>query len=61
MRDTVKDNANEYSVIWKPNHGIWVFLDDRKCTDDHLVETCLAFDSISQEAARHVCPEINLI
>jgi hypothetical protein len=57
MRDRIKDTATEYSLIWKPNHGIWVFLDDRNCTDDNLVETCLTLDNICWRAAREVCPE----
>jgi hypothetical protein len=61
MRDSIKDDPIEYSVIWKPNHGIWVFLDDQNSTDDNLVETFLSLDCIAQEAARNVCPEVNLV
>ena len=52
MRDTLQDLSKEYSVIWKPNHGIWVFFDDRNCSDTKLVETFLALDGFSRDAAR---------
>jgi hypothetical protein len=52
MRDSIDDNSEKLSVIWKPNHGIWVFLDDRKCSDGTLVETFLVMDSLSQDAVQ---------
>jgi hypothetical protein len=50
MRENIKDNDAEYSVIWKPNHGLWVFLDDRNCSDQTLVDTLLALDKFSRRA-----------
>jgi len=52
MRDTVTDRQQEFSVIWKPNHGVWVFLDDRACSNSKLVETFLTLDTLSQEVAQ---------
>lgn len=51
MRHTVEDDARDYSVIWKPNHGIWVFTDEANCSDAELVKTLLTLDNISQKAA----------
>ena len=38
MRDAINDEQGEYSVFWKPNHGIWVLLDDTTCTDQKLID-----------------------
>jgi hypothetical protein len=51
MRDNIEDDTRDYSVIWKPNHGLWVFLDDRNCSDETLVEILLTLDKFSRKAA----------
>ena len=51
MQENIGDDDGTYSVIWKPNHGLWVFLDDRNCSDSTLVDTLLALDTISRRAA----------
>ncbi len=53
MRDNIEDDSHDYSVIWKPNHGLWVFLDDRNCSDEKLVEILLNLDKISRKAAEY--------
>lgn len=51
MRSRVHDNGAGYSVIWKPNHGFWIFLDDRDHSDEKLINILIALDEISREAA----------
>jgi hypothetical protein len=36
---------------WKPNHGFWLFLDDRDYSDEKLIDTLISLDEISREAA----------
>ncbi len=51
MRSQVQDDGTGYSVIWKPNHGFWLFLDDRDYSDEKLINTLIALDEISRDAA----------
>lgn len=52
MRSQIHDNGGaDYAVIWKPNHGFWVFMDDRDYSDEKLINTLIALDEISREAA----------
>lgn len=51
MRSRIHDNGAAYSVIWKPNHGFWIFLDDRDHSDEKLINILIALDEISREAA----------
>ena len=51
MRSQILDDGTGYSVIWKPNHGFWLFLDDRDYSDEKLIDTLIALDEISRKAA----------
>jgi hypothetical protein len=60
MKERVKDDLGDYSVIWKPNHGIWVFLDGKKCSDKELVEILLNLNKISQDAAYGILMQLKM-
>ncbi|HEX8179765.1 MAG TPA: hypothetical protein VF525_09515 [Pyrinomonadaceae bacterium] len=52
MQEKIKDDSENYSVIWKPNHGVWVFLSEKDCADKRLVEILLTLDDISEGSSK---------
>ncbi len=50
MTDRVKNQKCEYSVVWKPNHGLWVFVNENK--ENKLVDIILELDQACEKIAQ---------
>ncbi len=57
MKNHIEDDRGDFSVIWKPNHGIWVFMKEPLCSDEYLIKRLLDLDSICHRACRMGYPE----